>query len=183
MLFIVTRDLCEVEIPAPVSLAGVHQRAAILSPAHAPLHARGVGDTAGVAILYIAHVDISVVLKGHLLAIGRYYPAVRAAGERPVHRVHLVVRPVDIYLQHIGLLPWGLGVDLPVEGVAQHPAPGGRQVAHGQLGECGDCLGIGPVGQGGLIHVERAAIALAQEVESLAAGGEHRVAILAVTCH
>ena len=165
------------EFPVAVALGGISQRAVISAPRHPILGLGSAGDTLGGIVFNRGYKHLTTNHKGHHLAVGRDSSVGSATGKRQaLNLIAVVVPQADAHLA--GLSTLAHGVEFTVLGEAQGAIVGNREEAHGIDREVGLCLEPARTVQRHRVHVHRAAVALTQEVDGLAIGAEHGIAVL-----
>ncbi len=167
-----------VYIKVSVAVGGVVDSAVVSAPRGSALGLGGVGDLASGGILYRGHEEVAVADKRHLLAVGRRHGLGGSAQAAAYGLVYVVGHDVDFHLGGFAPLV-AHGVDLTVVAESQGAVGTAREESHGVGLEFGHGCHLGGVGEGEGIHVEAAAVALAQIVDGLTVTSEHRVACLA----
>ena len=187
------------DIGCAVALALVVEGLAVLAPGGVALGLGSGGDTLGGVVLYGGDEEVAAVGEGNELAVRRQRGAACSGADGEfLHRLgHNVLGDRDFHLG--GLAAGLLGVDLAVVGVAQRAVVGAAEEAHGMGLETCHGSGLGHVSEGCAVHVHRAAVTLAQEIDVAAlydgvavfAGASREVGVLAgggviapdVACH
>ena len=168
------------QLPLAVALACIHEGAVVGSPAHVGLSLWCVGDFLGGVVFNRGYKHLAAHHKCHLLAVGRHCATGGTTGVvHDADSIAIVVEEVDVHF--IWLAAVGLGVDFTVVGVAKCAVGSHRKAAHRVFLERGDCCHLRRVVQREFPHIERAPVALAQEIHRLAVGAEHWSAVFATT--
>ena len=168
----------EDEFPVAVTLGGIGQRAVVTAPRYPVLGGGGVGDALCGIVFYRGHKDLTANDKGHHLAVRRNGGISSATGVRhALNLVAVVVPEVDVHLA--GLSALAHGIEFAILGEAQSTLVVNREETHGINREIGHSRELAGIVDGHRIHVHRAAVALAQEINGLPVGAEDGVAVLA----
>ena len=169
--------LGQVELPVAAAFAGIGQGAAVGGEADVGFGRRSMGDLLGGGVVGRGDKYLAADDEGHLFAVGRGSGRSGSACEVEAgHGVGIIVRQADFHL--LRLAAHGLRIDFAVVGIAEG-ALALREEAYGVGLEGGDGQHGLRVVQPHAPHVERAAVAFAQEVDLRAVVREDGVAVFA----
>ena len=167
-----------IEVPIAIPFGGVHQAAAVFGERGVALGLRGMRHLlGGVIVIGACDEDLAARAEGDQLAVLAQVE-VADAFEVLLHQLFKRLVVDDLHRHLLRLLSDLLGVDLPHITIAQGAVVGHAQESHRVSLEGGHLLHLLKVLGRGLIYVEIAVVALAEEDHLVVPWEETRIAVL-----
>ena len=178
-------DAGRVELPVAVTLRSIDDSPAVGCKIDISLCTCCLRNPARGGIFRAGDKDFATCHKGNLLTVLAYHRLMRLVGETQVGNGYLVIAG-QRDIQFLGIGSKSLRVDVTIISIAEQSVFRHTQEPHGMCLEGGDGLWLACFGCSSLglttIDIHAAAIALTQEVERLAVGTHHGIAVLASMC-